>query len=206
MTLPLPAAYAPELTADRLQTVANWLLDELQATHDDLVRTTDTAWTKGCTTFGRQHSRIIAEWQSGRHSWLGLLDPSKALVFTIGGVPCRFSNDDPENPSKKAVLEVNPHQRAFVEFVAADRAVRFCFVVDRGVDGIADPYVVLHGLSEENVVLCRWVSDAVPAFRLEVDLKPAPVEVPKAKLGPKRSDPSEAGDRNAGDDHTSETM
>jgi hypothetical protein len=124
MTLPTPAVYSPDLTADRLQTVANWLLDELQATEDDLVRATDTRWTKGCTTFGRQHSRVVAEWQSRMHPWLGMLDTSKALVFTIGEVPCRFSNDDPDNPSKKAVLEINPYQRAFAEFFSAELLLR----------------------------------------------------------------------------------
>jgi hypothetical protein len=186
MTLPTPAVHSPDLTADRLQTVANWLLDELQATEDDLVRATDTRWTKGCTTFGRQHSRVVAEWQSRRHPWLGMLDTSKALVFTIGEVPCRFSNDDPDNPSKKAVLEINPYQRAFAEFFSAELPVRYCFVVDRGMNGLADPYVVLHGLTEDNQVVCRWVSDAVTAFRVEAGIQPAAVDIPKRTLSPKQ--------------------
>ncbi|HET7331216.1 hypothetical protein [Dyella sp.] len=206
MTLPTPAVYAPELTADRLQPVANWLLDELQATQDDLVRSTDTAWTKGCTTFGRQHSRIISEWQSGKHAWLGILDTSKALVFTIGGVPCRFSNDDPDNPSKKAVLEVNPHQRAFAEFASSDQPVRFCFVVDRGMDDLADPYVVLHGLSDENVVLCRWVSDAASAFRSEMGTQPAAVEVQKTKLAPKQPEKIDESQSQASDGNAPESL
>jgi hypothetical protein len=185
MALPTPAVYAPALTADRLQKVAGWLLDELQATEDDLTRPTDTRWTKGCTTFGRQHSRIVAEWQSRNHPWLGMLDASNALVFTIGEVPCRFSNDDPDNPSKKAVLGVNPYQRAFAEFFTPELPVHYCFVVDRGMDGLADPYVVLHGLSDSNQIVCRWVSDSVPAFRVATESQPAAVEVQKRALSAK---------------------
>lgn len=205
MTLPAPAVFAPALTADRLQAVADWLLEELQSTNDDLTRPTDTPWTKGCTTFGRQHARIIHEWHTGKHGWLGMLDTSKALVFTIGNVPCRFTNDDPDNPSKRAVLEVNPYQREFAEFSNAEEPVHFCFVVDHGMDGMADPHVVLHGLSEENIVLCRWASDTVPAFRAEFAARPAAIEVEKPKLVPKQPQSHEERRSDLSASDTSET-
>ena len=78
----------------------SWLLEELYATEDDLSRSTDNGYTRGCTTFGRQRSRIVAEAASGNHAWLGLPNGNNDVVFTIGCVPCRFSNDDPANPSK----------------------------------------------------------------------------------------------------------
>ena len=62
MSLPLPAVFNPALSSDRLQEVATWLLDELYATEDDLSRSTDNGYTRGCTTFGRQRSRT---WYSG---------------------------------------------------------------------------------------------------------------------------------------------
>ncbi len=61
MTLPSPATFNPELSTDRLEAVSQWLLDELYATEDDLSRATDSGYTRGCTTFGRQKNRIIAE-------------------------------------------------------------------------------------------------------------------------------------------------
>lgn len=67
MNLPLPATFNAELMSDRLESVSQWLLDELYATEDDLSRPTDSGYTRGCTTFGRQRSRIIAEAISGRH-------------------------------------------------------------------------------------------------------------------------------------------
>ena len=72
MTLPLPANFNPELSSDRLEAVSQWLLDELYATEDDLSRPTDNGYTRGCTTFGRQRNRTIAEALSARHAWLGL--------------------------------------------------------------------------------------------------------------------------------------
>jgi hypothetical protein len=200
MTLPLPAVYAPQLSAQRLQVVADWLLEEFYATLDDLIRPTDTPYTKGCTTFGRQRSRVIAEWRSGEHSWLGMLDAGNAIVFTIGGVPCRFSNDDPNNPSKAAVLEANPYQRSFAEFISADKPERYCFVIDRGVDGLAEPYVALLGYSVDNALMCRWVSDSVTAFGIEMGIEPRAVDVPKAKLGPKKPEVDDKQLRAANDD------
>ena len=204
MSLPLPAAYHPELTVDRLQRVADWLLEEFYATQDELTRSTDTPYTRGCTTFGRQRSRIIAEWKSKKHPWLSMEDCGNALVFNIGSVPCRFSNDDPDNPSKDAVLNTNHYQDSFALFAQADFPTRFCFVVDRGMDGIADPYVTLLGYSVEDVLLCRWSSGTVRAFRSEGASQPSAVEVPKAKLGPKQTDkPQESeGDQAANDDQS----
>lgn len=88
-----------ELTSERLETISQFLLEEFYATEDDLARDTDS----GYKTFGRQRSRILAEALSGKYPWLGLRSSANDLVFTIEEVPCRFSNDDPLNPSKDAV-------------------------------------------------------------------------------------------------------
>jgi len=59
-------------------------------------------------------------------------------------------------------------------------------VVDRGFEGLADPYVALDGYSSDGVHLCRWTSDSVRAFRSENAERPASVEIKKAPLGPKQ--------------------
>jgi hypothetical protein len=112
---PQPSVFNTALTTDRLQLVAQWLLEERYATEDDLRRDTDTHYTRGCTTFGRQRLLIIREASSKDHPWLSITNYANDLVFTIGGVPCRFSNDDALNPSKDAVLIPNHHQLAFFE-------------------------------------------------------------------------------------------
>ena len=192
MTLPPPAAFRAELVPERLEAVAQMLLDELYATEDDLSRTTDNGYTRGCTTFGRQRNRIMMEASSGRYGWLSLSNGSNDIVFTIGGVPCRFSNDDPSNPSKDAVLTANRYQMEFLEFAAQGEPGRFCFIIDRGQNGAAEPRVEFLGFTPSGEIACRWVSNAVRLLRLEGQQSLVqPVHVNKPKVAPKRR---QAGD------------
>ena len=46
MDLPLPTSFNPELRSDRLQSVVQWLLQELYATEDDLSRSTVSGYTR----------------------------------------------------------------------------------------------------------------------------------------------------------------
>jgi hypothetical protein len=193
MNLPLPTSFNPELGSDRLQSVAQWLLEELYATEDDLSRSTDSGYTRGCTTFGRQRNRILAEALSGNHAWLGLSNSNNDIVFTVGGVPCRFSNDDPSNPSKDAVLTANRYQLDFLEFATKGEPGRFCFIIDRGHDGAAEPRVEFLGFAPSGEVACRWVSDTVRVLRLEGQQSLAPtVQVSKPQVAPKRRDEGDA--------------
>lgn len=180
MILPLPAIFNPELSSDRLEAVSQWLLDELYATEDDLSRTTDNGYTRGCTTFGRQRNRIIVEVLSARHTWLGLPNSNNDIVFSVPGVPCRFSNDDPSNPSKDAVLTANRYQLDLLEFATDSELARFCFIIDRGHDGAAEPRVEFLGFTPSGIIACRWVSNAVRVLRVEgQQTLPQPVDVAK---------------------------
>jgi hypothetical protein len=193
MKLPLPSVFNSGLNSDYLQLVARWLLEELYATEDDLVRSTDNGYSIGCTTFMRQKNRIIAEATSGRYSWLTLSSCSNALVFNISGVPCRFSNDDPTNPSKDAVLTATRYQLNFLEFTTPGEPGRFCFIVDRGRNESAEPRVEFLGFAPSGETACRWVSDNFRVLRIETQESMAPtVHVAKPQIAPKRRDESEA--------------
>ena len=187
MTLPPPASFNSDLSSDRLEAVSQWLLDELYATEDDLSRSTDNGYTRGCTTFGRQKNRIIAESLSGLHDWLSIRNTNNDIVFAIGGVPCRFSNDDPANPSKDAVLTANRYQMEFLEFEADSGPARFCFIIDRGHDGAAEPRVEFLGFTSNDEIACRWVSNAVRVLRVEGQQPiPQAIDVAKPQIAPKR--------------------
>lgn len=193
MNLPPPSAFNAELISDRLQTVSEWLLEELYATEDDLSRPTDNGYTRGCTAFGRQRNRIISEALSGRHPWLGLSNNHNDIVFTIGGVPCRFSNDDPSSPTKDAVLIANRYQLNFLEFTEKDAPGRFCFVIDRGFSGEDEPRVEFLGFTASGEMACRWVSDRIRVLRSEGQQSlPAAVDVSKPQVTPKRRDADDA--------------
>lgn len=192
MTLPAPSDFNSELQGERLEAVSQWLLDELYATEDDLSRSTDSGYTRGCTAFGRQRNRIIAEAVSGKHGWLGLPNSNNDIVFTIGGVPCRFSNDDPSNPSKDAVLTANRYQMDFLEFATPGEPGRFCFIIDRGHDGASEPRVEFLGFTPSGEVACRWVSNAVRVLKLEGQALAQSVPVAKPQVAPKRRDDGDA--------------
>ena len=189
MILPLPSLFNRQLTIDRLETVSQWLLEELYATEDDLSRSTDSGYTRGCTTFGRQKSRIIAEFLSKRQDWLNLRNSNNDLVFEIGGVPCRFCNDDPSRPSKDAALIANPYQMDFLEFAAKGEPGRFCFIIDRGQNGTSEPRVEFLGFTPSGEVACRWVSSAIRVFRVVSQQSfPQAVQISKPQVAPKRRD------------------
>lgn len=197
--LPHPSAFRSELTSERLAIVSQWLLEELHATEDDLARDTDSGYTRGCTTFGRQRNRIIAEALSGKYAWLDLRSSANDIVFTIEGVPCRFSNDDPQNPSKNAVLTTSRYQLDFLEFAAKGEPGRFCFVIDRGYSESEDPRVVLLGFAPSGSTACKWESNAVrvlksagkPALPLAVDVG-KPAVAPKRRKSDGDADAAEA--------------
>ncbi len=182
----LPAA----LKEEYLELVSSWLLEEWAATEDDLVRDTDTSYTRGTTRFGRQQKRFWLEYRSGQHPWLKVLNNSLDLVFEIHGIPCRFSNDSAESPKKRAVIEVHQHQITFLEEAEAGEAARFVFVLDLGFSEAAEPRVVLLGFSAAGEVVCRWTSggvlrrlgEAAPSVPLAVEL-PKPSITPKRKPG-----------------------
>lgn len=188
MTLPPPWFIHPQLTAQILQKVADWLLEEYYSTLDDLSRDTDSGYGRGCTAFDRQKNRILKEWGSGKWAWLSVSNPNNDMVFSISGIPCRFSNDDPMNPKKRAVTECNEYQSAFQEFSAPSDASRFCFVIDRGLSGAEDPHVEFLGFDKFGAVACRWVSDTARALYLESEQE-APVEqVRKPTVAPRKPD------------------
>ena len=196
MPLKKPSDFQPALKDEYLTQVAQWLLEEWYATEDDLIRDTDTSYTRGTTRFGRQLQRITNENFSRRHKCLSINNAGLDLVFSIGGVPCRFSNDSVEAPTKRAVLEVHRYQMSLIEDSEPGAAVRFCFVIDQGFGESLEPRVELLGFSEAGNVVCSWQS--VSSVRTLVDVKAAPaepVEITKPIVTPKRKD----GDKEADD-------
>lgn len=168
LSLPLPVHYHPDLTHDlthdRLSIIAKILLDEYYKTLDDLSSDADDNYTRGCTSFGRQKNRIMLLALDNTYPWLQLMNSANDLVFKIGSVPCRFTNDDPNNPKKKAILIANSYQRSFFDDIETDEApCRYCFIIDRGVDD-TEPSVVFIGFDSKDVARCKWESGEIRTF------------------------------------------
>ncbi len=182
-----PSDFHSALREEYLSLVAEWLLDEWRATEDDLVRETDGPYTRGTTRFGRQKQRIINEFLYGQHRWLSVQNSANDLVFSIGGIPCRFTNDSASSPTKKAVLEAHRFQMPLIEDAEPDQAVRFCFVVDSGVGDASEPIVTLLGFSSTDVLVCQWKSGSrVRTLSNTKAALPTAVEIAKPVVAPKR--------------------
>jgi hypothetical protein len=175
------------LKSQYLEAVASWFLEECYATDDDLTRTTDTPYTKGTTRFGRQKQRLSLEYLSGNYAWLQVENNSLDIVFSIAGIPCRFSNDDADSPKKRAVTEVHPFQRPLIEDAEPGQAARFVFVIDKGVNELSEPKVTLLGFSSAGYEVCRWTSGPVRALRSVNAAEPAPVVLSKPVISLKRA-------------------
>jgi hypothetical protein len=192
-SLPLPSHYHTALTAERLAYVSRLLLTELANTERLMSSDVDDGYTRGCPTFGRQKNRIKLEARSGKVEWLSIVSPGNDLVFAIDSIPCRFSNDDPDFPSKDAVILANRHQVSFFEDFDRGVPKRFCFVVDRGATENEDARVVFLGFDENNVLRCRWTSDSVRTLQVVEPTVPAAAQLPKPIVGPKRTDSDDVG-------------
>lgn len=114
-------------------------------------------------------------------------------MFAIDSIPCRFSNDDPDSPSKDAVILANRHQVSFFEDFDRGVPKRFCFVVDRGATENEDARVVFLGFDENNVLRCRWTSDSVRTLQVVEPTVPDAAQLPKPIVGPKRTDSDDVG-------------
>jgi hypothetical protein len=191
MSLPAPWEFHAALSADRLRHISQLLLTELSGVEMLLSTEVDDGYDRGCTTFARQKNRIKLQARSGQIDWLTLASANNNMVFKIGGVPCRFSNDNPDDPTKDAVLVANRHQRSFFEETESGAPKRFCFVVDRGASENEDARVVFLGFDENNVLRCRWVSDSVRTLHQVSPIIPEATQLPKPVVGPKRQQKSD---------------
>jgi hypothetical protein len=86
MPLPLPEAFYQQLSADRLNVIAEVLIAEHFSTSQDLQSEYDDGYARGCTRFARQKNRLKILALSGTHSWLKLLNSGNDLTFSIDQV------------------------------------------------------------------------------------------------------------------------
>jgi hypothetical protein len=192
MSLPLPQAFHAALRSDRLEIIADILITEHFPTATDLQSEFDDGYTRGCTRFGRQKNRLKSVSLSGQYDWLQLRHAGNDLVFTIGGIPCRFATDDPANPTKPAVLEATPIQQSFFDEVGSGEPCKFCFILDGGYAESDDPRVVFVGEDTMGVVKCRWTSDGMKALHSVSAATPPAKDVGRAPVGPRRTDSDKA--------------
>jgi len=98
----LPWEACPELLLERLQLIAENLRDvrhDALETHDE--EKGDDAQVHGTVAYARSRRRITDLAASGLHPWLGVIDPSRRFIFSIGGVSMRMYRGDSRRPPER---------------------------------------------------------------------------------------------------------
>jgi len=145
-------------TEDRLIAVGRLIVEGRQLAvdlHDGDIG--DDGWTLGCraSQFGR--FRILAAVDGEVFPWLGVIDRSRRLIFTIGEVPVRIYRGEADEPTDRTLHQsLNELKQLGFSFDERDegRDLAYRFAVETDIDGSALA-VKFVGLRGETAVL-NW--------------------------------------------------
>ncbi|MFO7484458.1 hypothetical protein [Oceanibaculum nanhaiense] len=158
MAKQFPWDYHHDLTEDRLVAVARMIVDGRQAAVELFDEEAgDNGWTLGCRAFQFGRARILRAVDEGVYEWLGLVDRSLQLIFTIGEVPVRIYRGEAEEPTdrtmRQSLSELRQLGFSFDEREEG-RELPFRFAVERDFDGsvLSVKFVGLRGAT----ALLNW--------------------------------------------------
>lgn len=201
MPTPHPTAFYPELTDDRLSVIAVALLDVRYTTIRAMNSPHDDNYTRETAVFGRSKNMLIDMAQSGAYEWMSLKHGGMDVTFNIGGVPCRFFSDDPNNPEKSGFFRRN----AVDDLFAPDdqQPVMWRFVVGKALTEHDEDQVYLVGYNVYQEKICEWQYRAVTPILYAVDqLTPASANIPPADVGLRNNTSDKDGQSQANQDKT----
>ncbi len=163
-----PWDYHPDLTEDRLKTVAAMLVDGRHAAlerYDE--EAGDNGWTHGCRAFQFCRHRVLRAIDRGNHAWLTAIDRTLQLIFKIGDVPVRIYKGDAEGPTDRTLRQSFGERRQLeMLFPENDegRDLAYRFAVETDIEGsvLAVKFVGLRG--ESAVLIWDVPLDGVSAF------------------------------------------
>lgn len=185
-----PSHYYAELTEDRLQTVANLLLDVRYNAVAAAQTEYDNNYTRECLVFGRQREMLIQKWQAKEFSWLDVKHTGMDVTFYIGGVPLRFFTDDPKSPKKHGFFRRNSVDQLFAPEDA--QPVLWRFVIERAMTDEDEDQVYLVGYNAFEEKICEWRHQPSSGVLHSVDsTTPPAVDLPDAEVSVR---PAERGE------------
>ena len=187
-----PWDYQAGLIAQRLNIIAEALLD----VYDDVQRELDTElddnYTRGTTTFGRQKNKLIWLCRKGGHAWLDLRNTSNDLTCAINGIPFRFFSDDHEKPLKPGFWKRNEQDNLFPS--SDDEPIYWRFVVEKPLTEEDEAAVYFLGANSNQEVVCEWkYAEGVRVFKSVDNVLPDAVDTPEPKIGLPKQDQEEKG-------------
>lgn len=134
-----PWDYHPDLTEERLVTVAQLIADGRQTAVELFDEEAgDDGWTLGCRAFQFGRARILRAADGDEHPWLGAIDRTLGLIFTIGEVPVRIYRGDADEPTDRTLRQTfNELRQLSFSFGERDegRDLAYRFAVETDFDG-----------------------------------------------------------------------
>lgn len=158
MTKTYPWEYHGDLTEDRIVAVARMIVDGRQAAVELFDEENgDNGWTLGCRAFQFGRARILRAVDEGTHDWLGVIDRSLQLIFTIGEIPLRIYRGEADEPTDRTMRQSLPELRQLgFSFGESDegRELAYRFAIETDVDGsvVSVKFVGLRG----ETALLNW--------------------------------------------------
>lgn len=181
-----PWQLAPQLQKERLLQLAHLLVQvrgEVIDRHEPEIG--DTRLSLGMRAYECCRSQIIFKYYEGVWPWLSILTEQGRFTFAVGGVPVRFSRNDPNHlPDRKLI----PSREGFEQMKMFESQndfshLRWFLVIDTPYDTPVESAFFI-GYSETNEIVCKWdipIADQVPVLSEVDDKKPQAVKVPPAK-------------------------
>jgi len=146
-----PWEYHGDLTEDRIVAVARMIVDGRHAAVELFDEENgDNGWTLGCRAFQFGRARILRAVDEGTHEWLGVIDRSLQLIFTIGEIPLRIYRGEADEPTDRTMRQSLPELRQLgFSFGDCDegRELAYRFAIETDIDGsvVAVKFVGLRG-------------------------------------------------------------
>ena len=176
-----PSHHYAELTEERLQVVADLLLDVRYNALAVTQTAYDDNYTRECLVFGRTRQMIIKKWQAKEFPWLDVKNAGMDVTFTIGGVPLRFFRDDPKNPTKHGFFRRNDVDQLFAP--EDNKPVLWRFIVERAMTEEDEDQVYLVGYNAFEEKICEWRHQPSTGVLHSVDsTTPPAVDLPDAEV------------------------
>jgi hypothetical protein len=155
MTLPVPSSSYSELSSDRLQLIAESLLDLRFDTLKQMSTEYDGPYTQETAVFGRSRAMLISMALSGKYEWMTLSHAGMDVTFNIGSVPCRFFRDDPDSPAKGGFFRRNAVDSLFAPDDTSP--VMWRFIVEMALSEEDEDSVVFAGYNVYQEKVSEWV-------------------------------------------------
>ena len=156
-----PIDYHADLQDERLAALAQFFAStriEAVASHAPL--SGDDGWSLGCRAFARCRNLLIQKCARREWDWLGIVNPGKKFIFSIGHVPVRFYRGSYQKAPARTLTESPEELRqlslAFHSSKPDYVDLKWRFAIET--DAYGEPIsVIFAGLSKsDGAAVCHW--------------------------------------------------